>query len=70
MDRIGASRLENFLAARERVWGDKYFNALALSDSLILSRATVEVEEFADSKLKLFLLTHNGKVTTNEGENI
>lgn len=49
---------------------EQYFKALTIYGSHNPSIDVLVVQEFADSKLKPFLFTHNGEVTTGVCENI
>ena len=49
---------------------EQYFKALTIYGSHNPSIEVLVVQEFSDSKLKPFLFTHNGEVTTGVCENI
>ena len=49
---------------------EQYFKALTIYGSHNPSIDVLVVQEFADSKLKPFMFTHNGEVTTGVCENI
>jgi hypothetical protein len=49
---------------------EQYFKALTIYGSHNPSIDVLVVQEFADSKLKPFLFTHSGEVTTGVCENI